>query len=87
MHEEPNVPNEGSAGRGLRLRPGPVIAVEPWFMAGDDASWTHDDGWSMRTAGGSRTAHVMHTVAVTYGRPRVLTTLSRAATSPSPGRS
>src|SRR4051794_7502683 len=88
MHEEPSVPNEGRAGRGLMLRPGLVIAIEPWFMAGgDDTSWTDDDGWSIRTADGSRAAHVEHTVAVTDDGPQVLTVLSRAATSPSPGRS
>jgi methionyl aminopeptidase len=88
MHEEPSVPNEGRPRRGLRLRPGLVIAIEPWFMAGgDDTSWTDDDGWSIRTADGSRAAHVEHTVAVTDDGPQVLTVLSRAATSPSPGRS
>ncbi|MGY1659935.1 type I methionyl aminopeptidase [Geodermatophilus sp. SYSU D00705] len=83
MHEEPHVPNEGRAGRGLRLRPGLVIAIEPWFMAGgDDTSWTDDDGWSIRTADGSRAAHVEHTVAVTEDGPRVLTAPLRAATTP-----
>jgi methionyl aminopeptidase len=88
MHEEPSVPNEGRAGRGLRLRAGLVIAIEPWFMAGgDDRCWIDDDGWSIRTGDGSRAAHVEHTVAVTDDGPRILTRLSRAATSPSPGRS
>jgi methionyl aminopeptidase len=88
MHEEPSVPNEGRAGRGLRLRSGLVIAIEPWFMAGgDDAYRIDDDRWSVRTGDGSRAAHVEHTVAVTDGGPQILTTLSRAATSPSPGRS
>ena len=88
MHEDPAVPNEGRAGRGLPLRPGLVIAIEPWFMAGgDDSYWIDDDGWSIRTADGSRAAHVEHTVAITDDGPRILTALSRAATSPSPGRS
>jgi methionyl aminopeptidase len=87
MHEEPSVPNEGRAGRGLPLRPGLVIAIEPWFMAGGDDSYRiDDDGWSVRTGDGSRAAHVEHTVAVTDDGPRILTTLSPAATSPSPGR-
>jgi methionyl aminopeptidase len=88
MHEEPSVPNEGRAGRGLPLKPGLVIAIEPWFMAGgDDRYWIDDDGWSIRTGDGSRAAHVEHTVAITDDGPRILTGLSRAATSPSPGRS
>jgi methionyl aminopeptidase len=88
MHEEPSVPNEGRAGRGLPLKAGLVIAIEPWFMAGgDDRCWIDDDGWSIRTGDGSRAAHVEHTVAITDDGPRALTTLSRAATSPSPGRS
>jgi methionyl aminopeptidase len=74
MHEEPHVPNEGRAGRGLRLRPGLVIAIEPWFMAGgEDVSWIDDDGWSIRTRDGSRAAHVEHTVAITEQGPRILT--------------
>src|SRR3954452_18964631 len=88
MHEEPSVPNEGRAGRGLRLRAGLVIAIEPWFMAGgDDSCWIDDDGWRIRNGDGSRAAHVEHPVAITDDGPRILTRLSRAATSPSPGRS
>jgi methionyl aminopeptidase len=87
MHEDPSVPNEGRPGRGARLRPGLVIAIEPWFMAGgDDSYWIDDDGWSVCTGDGSRAAHVEHTVAVTDDGPQILTVLSRAATSPSPGR-
>jgi methionyl aminopeptidase len=74
MHEDPSVPNEGRAGRGLRLRPGVVIAIEPWFMAGGrDGYVIDDDGWTIRSADGSRAAHVEHTVAVTPGGPLVLT--------------
>src|SRR4051794_30409897 len=89
MHEEPSVPNEGRAGRGLPLKAGLVIAIEPWFRAGgDDAYWIDDDdGWSVRTGDGSRAAHVEHTVAITDDGPQILTALSRAATSPSRGRS
>jgi methionyl aminopeptidase len=88
MHEEPHVPNEGRAGRGLPLRPGLVIAIEPWFMAGgDDRYRIADDGWSVLTGDGSRAAHVEHTVAVTDDGPRVLTGLSPAETSPSRARS
>ena len=76
MHEEPSVPNEGRAGRGLRLRPGIVVAIEPWFMAGGkDGYVIDDDGWTIRSADGSRAAHVEHTVAVTPDGPLILTAL------------
>lgn len=76
MHESPSVPNEGRSGRGLRLTPGLVIAIEPWFMAGGSDKYViDDDGWTIRSADGSRTAHVEHTVAVTAEGPIVLTTL------------
>lgn len=74
MHEEPSVPNEGRAGRGLKLKPGLVIAIEPMFMAGGrDTYRMAPDGWSMVTADGSRAAHVEHTVAITADGPRILT--------------
>ncbi|HEX6359886.1 type I methionyl aminopeptidase [Actinophytocola sp.] len=76
MHEDPSVPNEGRPGRGLPLRPGLVIAIEPMFMAGGkDPFTTDDDGWALRTADRSRAAHIEHTVAVTPDGPRVLTAL------------
>jgi methionyl aminopeptidase len=76
MHEDPSVPNEGQAGRGLILRTGLVIAIEPWFMAGGKDEYRIDaDGWTLRTADGSRAAHVEHTVAVTADGPLVLTEL------------
>ncbi|HEU5473226.1 MAG TPA: type I methionyl aminopeptidase [Actinophytocola sp.] len=74
MHEDPSVPNEGRPGRGLPLRPGLVIAIEPMFMAGGrDRFVTGPDGWALRTADGSRAAHAEHTVAVTEAGPVVLT--------------
>ncbi|BDM72892.1 methionine aminopeptidase [Streptomyces nigrescens] len=74
MHEDPPVPNDGRPGRGFVLRPGLVIAIEPMFLAGGtDAYLTDDDGWTLRTADGSRAAHFEHTVAVTEDGPRVLT--------------
>lgn len=74
MHEDPSVPNEGRPGRGFKLRPGIVIAIEPWFMAGgDDGYVIDDDGWTIRSADGSRAAHVEHTVAVTPDGPLILT--------------
>lgn len=74
MHESPSVPNDGTPGRGLPLRHGLVIAIEPWFMAGGvDAYRIDDDGWTLRTSDGSRAAHVEHTVAVTDAGPHILT--------------
>ncbi len=74
MHEDPHIPNRGRAGRGMRLVPGLVIAIEPWFMAGgSDDCYLDDDGWTIRTADGSRAAHAEHTVAVTSDGPRILT--------------
>jgi methionyl aminopeptidase len=74
MHESPSVPNEGRAGKGLKLSPGLVIAIEPWFMAGgQDGYRLDDDGWTLRTGDGSMAAHVEHTVAVTAAGPVILT--------------
>jgi len=74
MHEPPSVPNEGPPGRGLRLSPGLVMAIEPWFMAGgSDKYQIDDDGWTIRSGDGSRAAHVEHTIAVTADGPEVLT--------------
>jgi methionyl aminopeptidase len=76
MHEDPAVPNDGRPGRGLRLRPGLVIAIEPMFMAGGrDRYRVKPDGWALCTVDGSRAAHVEHTVAVTAAGPQVLTAL------------
>ena len=74
MHESPSVPNDGRPGRGLRLRPGLTIAIEPWFLAGGlDAYRVDPDGWTLRSTDGSRGAHFEHTIAVTDDGPRVLT--------------
>ena len=74
MHEDPHVPNEGKAGRGLRLRPGMVLAIEPMLMAGGGHDFvTAADGWSLSTVDGSRAAHAEHTVAITHDGPRILT--------------
>lgn len=74
MHESPSVPNEGRAGRGMKLQSGLVIAIEPWFLAGGrDAYRIDDDGWTLRSGDGSRAVHVEHTIAVTDDGPRILT--------------
>jgi len=73
MHGAPHVPNNGRAGRGLPLRPGLTIAIEPWFMIGTDELYTDADGWTLRSVDGSRGAHSEHTVAITEDGPLVLT--------------
>ena len=73
MHEWPDVPNFGRAGRGPRLAPGVVLAVEPMVVErGHDVS-TYDDGWSVVTENGAWAAHVEHTIAVTDEGPEILT--------------
>ena len=73
MHGDPHVPNDGRPGRGLKLRPGLVVAIEPWLMQGTDELFQDADGWTLRSVDGSRAAHVEHTVAVTETGPEVLT--------------
>jgi methionyl aminopeptidase len=75
MHEDPHIPNIGRPGRGLRMVPGLVIAIEPWFLAGGtDECMIDSNGWTVRSTDGSRAAHVEHTVAITEDGPVVLTT-------------
>jgi methionyl aminopeptidase len=73
MHEEPQVPNYGPPGRGPRLRPGLVLAVEPMVNAGGPGTRLLADGWSVVTADGSLSAHFEHTIAVAEDGPEVLT--------------
>ncbi len=73
MHEEPEVPNYGPPGRGMKLRAGLVIAIEPMITAGRPGTRTLGDGWTVVTADGSRSAHFEHTVAITDDGPEVLT--------------
>jgi methionyl aminopeptidase len=74
MHEDPHVPNEGRPGKGMKLRPGLVIAIEPMLIADGTDDYTHDsDGWTLRTATGARAAHSEHTIAVTRDGARILT--------------
>jgi methionyl aminopeptidase len=73
MHEEPDVPNYGPPGRGMKLRAGIVLAIEPMVTAGRSASRTLDDGWTVVTVDGSRAAHFEHTVAITDNGPEILT--------------
>lgn len=73
MHGDPHVPNWGRAGRGFPLRAGLVLALEPWFLGTTDELITDPDGWTLRSADGSRGAHSEHTVAITDDGPIVLT--------------
>ena len=76
MHGDPHIPNDGRHGRGFPLKPGLVIAIEPWFLHTTDEIYTDADGWTLRSADGSRGAHMEHTVAVTEDGPVVLTARS-----------
>ncbi|MBM3716026.1 type I methionyl aminopeptidase [Microbacterium sp. LMI1-1-1.1] len=73
MHGDPHVANDGKAGRGYPLRAGLVVALEPWFLQTTDKLVTDADGWTLRSADGSRGAHSEHTVAITADGPLVLT--------------
>lgn len=74
MHEEPDVLNTGRPGRGARLEPGVVLAIEPMLLGGgSDEVEELDDGWTVVTADGSIAAHCEHTVLVTDGEPEILT--------------
>jgi methionyl aminopeptidase len=73
MHEEPQVPNYGTAGKGPALLPGMVLAIEPMVNAGRAAVRQLDDGWTVVTADGKLSAHFEHTVAITAEGPTILT--------------
>jgi methionyl aminopeptidase len=73
MHGDPHVPNDGRPGRGMKIKPGLVIAIEPWFLQTTDEIVYDPDGWTLRSADGSRGAHMEHTIAVTEDGPIVMT--------------
>jgi methionyl aminopeptidase len=73
MHQDPHVPNTGRPGRGYKLRPGLLLALEPWVMADTADLVTDADGWTLRSATGCRTAHSEHTIAITNDGSEVLT--------------
>jgi len=75
MHEGPQVPNYGKPGRGMRLREGMTIALEPMVLVGTPNTIVKDDMWTVASADGSLTAHFENTVAVTANEPEILTTL------------
>lgn len=73
MHQDPHISNDGRPGRGYVLRPGLLLALEPWVMADTDVLVTDPDGWTLRSATGARTAHSEHTIAITEDGAEVLT--------------
>jgi methionyl aminopeptidase len=80
MHEEPQVPNYGEPGTGMKLRKGMALCIEPMFNIGKRHTKVDADGWTVRTADGSLSAHWEHTVAITPDGPMVFT----AANEPLP---
>jgi methionyl aminopeptidase len=73
MHQDPHVPNSGRPGRGFKLRPGLLLALEPWVMADTAELITDTDGWTLKSATGCRTAHSEHTIAITSNGAEILT--------------
>ena len=73
MHQDPHISNTGRPGRGYVLRPGLLLAVEPWAMVDTAALVTDPDGWTLRSATGCRTAHSEHTIAITEDGAEILT--------------
>lgn len=73
MHEQPNIPNQGEAGSGPKLRVGNVLAVEPMLVLGAAETVVLDDNWSVVTASGDRAAHAEHTIYVGPDGPEILT--------------
>ena len=73
MHEDPQVPNYGTAGKGPEIEEGMVLAIEPMVNVGGPEVWMGDDGWSVYSEDGSMAAHFEFTVAVTADGPRILT--------------
>jgi methionyl aminopeptidase len=73
MHQDPHISNDGRPGRGYTLRPGLLLALEPWVMADTDELVTDADGWTLRSATGCLTAHSEHTIAITEDGPEILT--------------
>jgi methionyl aminopeptidase len=76
MHEDPQIPNYGPPGRGIKIKVGHVFAVEPMVNMGGPGTKLMEDGWTVKTADGSLSAHFEHTIAVTEDGPEVLTVAS-----------
>ncbi|MET9558197.1 type I methionyl aminopeptidase [Streptomyces sp. NPDC006645] len=78
MHQDPHVSNTGRPGRGYKLRPGLLLALEPWVMEDTARLVTDADGWTLRSATGCRTAHTEHTIAITEDGADILTLPTQA---------
>ena len=72
LHEEPQVPNYGEPGGGLKLQEGMVLAIEPMINIGTEKIFTEEDGWTIKTADGAPSAHFEHTIAITSNGAEVL---------------
>ncbi|MBW1676904.1 MAG: type I methionyl aminopeptidase [Deltaproteobacteria bacterium] len=79
LHEDPQIPNYGKPGMGIRLKPGMVLAIEPMVNAGSYEVKTLEDGWTAVTEDGSLSAHFEHTVAITADGPVILSATNRKA--------
>lgn len=75
IHEDPYVPNYGKAGKGQKLIPGMIIAIEPMLNNGKDNIISMNDGYTIKTADGSRSAHFEHTILITEGDAEILTVI------------
>ncbi|MDX2970484.1 type I methionyl aminopeptidase [Kribbella solani] len=73
MHQDPHISNTGRPGRGYKLRPGLLLALEPWIMTDTATLVTDNDGWTLRSTTGCQTAHSEHTIAITDAGPEILT--------------
>ena len=72
MHEEPQIPNFKQIGRGIKLKPGMTLAIEPMINAGEKDVWFLDDDWTVVTRDGEYSAHYENTVLITEGEPELL---------------
>jgi len=75
LHEDPQIPNYGEPGKGLKLKPGMVFAIEPMINQGSHEVKVLSDGWTVETVDGRLSAHFEHTVAITENGPDILTRL------------
>lgn len=73
IHEDPYIPNYGKAGKGTKLVPGMVVAIEPMLTSGSAHIYVADDGYTVKTEDGGRAAHFEHTILITEGEPEILT--------------
>ena len=73
MHEDPGIPNYGTAGKGIRIEPGMTLCIEPMVIQGKPDIWEMDDGWTIVTEDGSLSAHYENTILITENEPKILT--------------